>query len=119
MKKPARRPVSADGSCCNRSDHHHHRCGGVGGAEQASVFSPTKVLVILVRGVMTSISPSLQDQLRRLSPDQRRQVSALLHAMQDSSTQATSAPRQPGGLMGKLHTHADFDAPLAEEFLLP
>lgn len=68
---------------------------------------------------MTSISPSLQHQLERLSPDQRSEVGALLAAMQDSVSQVSSAPRQPGGLLGKMHTHADFDAPLAEEFLIP
>lgn len=68
---------------------------------------------------MTSISPSLQHQLERLSPDQRSQVGALLAALEDSGTQAASAPRQPGGLLGKMHTHADFDAPLDEEFLVP
>jgi hypothetical protein len=68
---------------------------------------------------MTSISPSLQHQLERLSPDQRSQVGALLAALEDSATQAASAPRQPGGLLGKMHTHADFDAPLDEEFLVP
>ncbi|MFN9610663.1 MAG: hypothetical protein ACK546_00690 [bacterium] len=68
---------------------------------------------------MTSISPSLQQQLERLSPDQRSEVGALLAAMQDSAARSVSAPRQPGGLIGKMHTHADFDAPLAEEFLIP
>jgi hypothetical protein len=68
---------------------------------------------------MTSISLSLQHQLERLSPDQRSQVGALLAALEDSATQAASAPRQPGGLLGKMHTHADFDAPLDEEFLVP
>jgi len=68
---------------------------------------------------MTSISPSLQHQLERLSPDQRNQVGALLAAMQDSASPAASAPRQPGGLLGTMHTHADFDVPLAEEFLIP
>jgi len=68
---------------------------------------------------MTSISPSLQHQLERLSPAERSQFGALLAAMQDSVSRAASAPRQPGGLLGKMHTHADFDAPLAEEFLIP
>lgn len=68
---------------------------------------------------MTSISPSLQHQLERLSTDQRSQVGALLAALEDSATQAAPAPRQPGGLLGKMHTHADFDAPLDEEFLIP
>jgi len=68
---------------------------------------------------MTSISQSLQEQLERLSPEQRNQVRALLAAMQDSASPTASAPRQPGGLFGTMHTHADFDAPLAEEFLIP
>ena len=69
--------------------------------------------------LMTSISPSLQHQLERLSPDQRSEVGALLAAMQDAAARSVSAPRQPGGLLGKMRTHADFDAPLAEEFLIP
>lgn len=69
--------------------------------------------------VMTSISPSLQRQLVRLSADERSQVGALLAALDESATRAATAPRQPGGLLGKMHTHADFDAPLAEEFLIP
>ena len=68
---------------------------------------------------MTSISPSLKHQLERLSSDQRSQVGALLAAMQDSGSREASAPRQPGGLLGRMHTHTDFDAPLAEEFLIP
>lgn len=72
-----------------------------------------------LRFAMTSISPSLQHQLEKLSPEQRSQVGALLAAMQDSTSPTASAPRQPGGLLGKMHTHADFDAPLAEEFLIP
>ena len=68
---------------------------------------------------MTSISLSLQQRLERLSPEQRNQVGALLAAMQDSASPTASAPRQPGRLLGKMHTHADFDAPLAEEFLIP
>ena len=71
------------------------------------------------RFAMTSISPSLKHQLERLCPDQRSQVGALLAAMQDSASRGASAPRQPGGLFGKMHTHADFDAPLDEEFLIP
>jgi hypothetical protein len=62
-------------------------------------------------------SPSLQQRLERLSTEQRRQVDALLGTLE----QATSAPplrlRQPGGLLGAMKTHDDFDAPLAEEFL--
>ena len=73
----------------------------------------------LAQFAMTSINPSLRHQLERLSPDQRTQVGALLAAMEDSATRAASAPRQPGGLLGKMHTHADFDAPMAEEFLIP
>jgi hypothetical protein len=68
--------------------------------------------------VMTSISPSLHRQLVRLSVDERSQVGALLAALDESATRAATAPRQPGGLLGKMRTHADFDAPLAEEFLL-
>ncbi len=64
-------------------------------------------------------SPSLQQRLERLSTEQRRQVDALL----DTLEQDTSAPllrqRQPGGLLGAMKTHDDFDAPLAEEFLNP
>jgi hypothetical protein len=73
----------------------------------------------LAQFAMTSISPSLQHQLESLSPDQRIQVGALLAALEDSANRAASAPRQPGGLLGKMHTHADFDAPMAEEFLIP
>jgi hypothetical protein len=69
--------------------------------------------------VMTSISPSLQRQLVRLSADERSQVGALLAALDESATRAETAPRQPGGLLGKMRTHADFDAPMAEEFLFP
>lgn len=68
---------------------------------------------------MASISQSLQHQLESLSPDQLSQVGALLADLQDSASRPASAQREPGGLLGKLHTHADFDAPLAEEFLIP
>ena len=68
---------------------------------------------------MTSISPSLKHQLERLSSDQRSQVGALLASMQDYASRGASAPREPGGLLGRMHTHADFDAPLDEEFLIP
>lgn len=68
---------------------------------------------------MTSISPSLQRQLLRLSADERSQVGALLAALDESATRTATAPRQPGGLLGKMRTHADFDAPMAEEFLIP
>ena len=68
---------------------------------------------------LTSISPSLQQQLEGLSPDQRSQVSALLASWPASQQPQASQPRQPGGLLGKMHTHGDFDAPLAEEFLIP
>ena len=68
---------------------------------------------------MTSIRLSLQHQLDHFSPDERSHVGALLAAMQDSASPTASAPRQPGGLLGKMHTHANFDAPLAEEFLIP
>ena len=75
--------------------------------------------LVLALFAMTSISPSLQHQLERLSPDERIEVGALLAAMEDSVTPAAAAPRQPGGLLGKMHSHADFDAPMAEEFLIP
>lgn len=68
---------------------------------------------------MTSIGPSLQRQLECLSADERSQVGALLAALEESATRPAAAPRQPGGLLGKIRTHADFDAPLAEEFLIP
>ena len=68
---------------------------------------------------LTSISPSLQQQLEGLSPDQRSQVSALLASWPASQGSQASQPREPGGLLGKMHTHGDFDAPLAEEFLIP
>ena len=68
---------------------------------------------------LTSISPSLQQQLEELSPDERSQVSALLAAWPVSHRSQASEPREPGGLLGKMHTHGDFDAPLAEEFLIP
>ena len=59
----------------------------------------------------------VEGMVERLSTEQRRQVDALL----DTLEQATSAPplrlRQPGGLLGAMKTHDDFDAPLAEEFL--
>ena len=31
----------------------------------------------------------------------------------------TPVPLMPGGLLGKFHTHADFDALLAEELVIP
>lgn len=68
---------------------------------------------------LTSISPSLQQQLEGLSPDQRSQVSALLASWPASQGSQASQPREPGGLLGKMHTHGDFDVPLAEEFLIP
>lgn len=69
---------------------------------------------------MTSLSPSLQRQLECLSADERSQVVALLVALDKSATRAAATPsRQPGGLLGKMLTHTDFDAPLAEEFLIP
>jgi hypothetical protein len=43
----------------------------------------------------------------------------VLAALDDSATRVATAPRQPGGLLGKMRIHADFDAPLAEEFLIP
>ena len=46
---------------------------------------------------MASISQSFRHNLDRLSLDERS---------------------EDGGLLGKMHTHADFDAPLAEEFLI-
>jgi hypothetical protein len=67
---------------------------------------------------MTSLSPSLQRQLECLSAEERSQVGALLAALDESATRGATPPRQPGGLLGKMRTHADFDAPLAEEFLL-
>jgi hypothetical protein len=73
----------------------------------------------LTQFAMSSISPSLQRQLECLTADERSQVGALLAELDESATRAATAPRQPGGLLGKMHTHADFDAPLAEEFLLP
>ncbi len=42
-----------------------------------------------------------------------------LESIEDAALPIASAPRQPGGLLGTMHTHADFDAPLAEEFLIP
>ena len=68
---------------------------------------------------MASISPSLPHQLEPLSPDERSQVGALLAAPEDSASPPASAARQPGGLLGKMHTHADIDAPMAEELLIP
>jgi hypothetical protein len=68
---------------------------------------------------MTSVSPSLQRQLECLTADERSQVGALLAALDESATRAATVPRQPGGLLGKIRTHADFDAPMAEEFLIP
>ena len=87
-----------------------------GGNERSTHLGLTSALALFA---MTSISPSLQHQLERLSPDERIQVGALLAALEDSATQAASSPRQPGGLLGKMRTHADFDAPMAEEFLIP
>ena len=77
-----------------------------------------EMTLALAQFTMTSISPSLQHQLECLSLDEQIQVGALLAELEDSATQAAPAPRQPGGLLGKMRTHADFDAPLAEEFLL-
>jgi hypothetical protein len=88
---------------------------GIGLARSADLG----LALALAQFAMTSISPSLQHQLESLSPDQRIQVGALLAALEDSANRAASAPRQPGGLLGKMHTHADFDAPMAEEFLIP
>jgi hypothetical protein len=87
-----------------------------GGNERSTHLGLTLALALFA---MTSISPSLQHQLERLSPDERIQVGALLAALEDSATHAASAPRRPGGLLGKMRTHADFDAPMAEEFLIP
>ena len=62
---------------------------------------------------------SLQERLERLSPEQRKQVDALLDALEQSPPTATVSNRQPGGLRGAMHTHDDFDAPMGEEFLIP
>lgn len=67
---------------------------------------------------MASITPTLRHQLERLPPDERSEVGALPAASEDSASRPASAARQPGGLLGQMHTHADFDAPLAEEFLM-
>lgn len=99
-----------------------HGAGSRAHAAADSGFSrPThlKLWMELAVFAMTSISPSLQHQLERLTPDQRSQVGALLAALDDAATRETSAPRQPGGLLGKMHSHADFDTPLSEEFLIP
>ena len=61
-------------------------------------------------------SPSLQQRLERLSAEQRRQVDALLDTLEQGSPPPTFRSRQPGGLLGSMKTHDDFDAPLAEEF---
>lgn len=68
---------------------------------------------------MTSFSTSLQQRIEQLTEDQRAQVTTLLDSLEQPRRQADPTPRQPGGLMGAMHTHDDFDAPLAEEFLLP
>ena len=89
--------------------------GGLAGSTQLELT----LALALAQLAMTSISPLLQHQLERLSPDERSQVGALLAALDESATRVATAPRQPGGLLGKMRTHADFDAPLAEEFLIP
>jgi hypothetical protein len=68
---------------------------------------------------MTSSIASLQRRLQRLTPEQRAQVNALLETLEQSAGSEASSPRQPGGLLGKMYTHGDFNAPLGEEFLLP
>ena len=78
-----------------------------------------ELILALTQFAMSSISPSLQRQLECLTADERSQVGALLAALDESDARSATAPRQPGGLLGKMHTHADFDAPLAEEFLIP
>ena len=59
---------------------------------------------------------SLQQRLERLSTEQLLQVDALLDALEQGTPPPTSIPRKPGGLLGAMTTHDDFDAPLGEEF---
>jgi hypothetical protein len=61
----------------------------------------------------------LRHNLERLFLDERSEVGALLTSPEDAASRPAPAARQPGGLLGKMHAHADFDAPLAGEFLIP
>ena len=66
-----------------------------------------------------SSSPSLQQRLERLTPDQRQLVAHVVSSLEQAAAPVSGQPRRPGGLLGAMHTHDDFDTPLAEEFLLP
>jgi hypothetical protein len=68
---------------------------------------------------MIPSSASLRRRLERLTPEQRAQVKVLLGTLEKQTGPGAPSPRQPGGLLGTMHTHVDFDAPLAEEFLIP
>ncbi len=65
---------------------------------------------------MTSAS-SLQHRLERLTPKQRSRVARLVSDLEGSAQREPRKLRQPGGLLGAMHTLDDFDAPLDEAFL--
>lgn len=67
---------------------------------------------------MTSAS-SLQHRLERLTPKQRSRVARLVSDLEGSAQREPRKLRQPGGLLGAMHTLDDFDAPLDEAFLQP
>jgi hypothetical protein len=63
--------------------------------------------------------PSLQERLARLSAAERQIVEDLVNKLEDQASAVPGPSRQPGGLRGAMHTHADFDEPLGDAFLLP
>lgn len=67
---------------------------------------------------VTSAS-SLQQRLERLTPEQRSRVARLVSDLEESAQREPRKRRQPGALLGAMHTHDDFDAPLDEAFLQP
>jgi hypothetical protein len=62
-------------------------------------------------------APSLQQRLDRLTTEQLAHVDRLVADLERSGQGVALQPRQPGGLLGLMHTHDDFDAPMDEAFL--
>lgn len=68
---------------------------------------------------MIPSSASQRRRLERLTPEQRAQVNVLRETVEEQARPGAPSPRQPRGLLGTMHTHDDFNTPLAEEFLIP